>query len=80
MGELVAEIAGCFVCGELGIPNSDDLTNHLSYLSHWLRELENDPKAILKAASQASKAAKYILSFSHPSEQPIVEEAEHATG
>ena len=79
MGELVAEIAGCFVCAQIGIPNSDDLSNHTSYLAHWLRDLEDDPRAILRAASQASKAAKFILSFSRKAEEQPVEEIEHAT-
>src|SRR5262249_31379248 len=34
--ELVAEIAGCFACTEIGIPQSGDLSNQVAYLGHWL--------------------------------------------
>jgi antirestriction protein ArdC len=63
MGELVAEITACFATAQLGIPCSDDLSNHTAYLASWLKDLENDPKAILKAASQASKATAFLLGF-----------------
>lgn len=60
-GELRAEIAACFMATELGIPNSDDLTNHFAYIQAWLQALENDPAFIFRAASAASKAADFIL-------------------
>lgn len=68
MGELVAEIAGCFVCSELAVPQSDDLTNHAAYLAHWLREIAADPAALTRAAAQASRTTDFILSFSRPAE------------
>lgn len=68
MGELIAEIAACYIAAQLGIPCSDDLSNHTSYLASWLKELQNDPKAILKAASQASKATEFVLGFSRNAE------------
>lgn len=61
--ELVAEIAGCFLAAEIGIPQSSDLTNHAAYLASWLRILGADPTAIFTAAAQASAAASYL--FSH---------------
>lgn len=64
LGELIAEIGSCFLAAECGIPTSDDLSNHQNYVASWLEALENDPKAIFQAASQASKAAEFILSFS----------------
>lgn len=68
LGELIAEIGACYLCAQTGVPCSDDLSNHTSYLSSWLEELENDPKAILRAASQASKTTEFILSFSRSTE------------
>jgi antirestriction protein ArdC len=68
MGELIAEIGACYMAAQLNIPCSDDLSNHTSYLASWLKELENDPKAILKAASQASKATEFVLGFSRNAE------------
>jgi antirestriction protein ArdC len=66
--ELVAEIGGCFLCSELNIPQSDDLSNHQAYLCLWLRVLQQNHGAILCAAGHASKAVDHILSFSRPVE------------
>lgn len=60
-GELRAEIAGCFLMSELGVPQSNDLTNHYAYLDHWLSALKNDPKYIFRASAAASKAVQYLL-------------------
>ena len=68
MGELIAEIGACYSTAQLGVPCCDNLDNHTAYLASWLKELANDPRAILKAASQASKATTFLLSFS-PKEQ-----------
>jgi len=65
-GELRAEMGACFLASALGIPNSDDLSNHQSYIASWLQALENDPKFIFRASAAASKAADYILAFSRP--------------
>jgi len=63
MGELIAEMSACLMMAELGLPTTTNLTNHASYLKHWLDGM-SDPKFIIKAASQASKAVDYLLSFS----------------
>jgi antirestriction protein ArdC len=78
LGELVAEIGGCYLTAEVGIPQSDDMTNHASYVESWLRELKEDNRAIFRAASQASKAADFILSFSRKGEAEHSEESEEA--
>lgn len=71
--ELVAEIAGCFLAAELGIPQSDDLSNHSGYLNSWLKIVGNDPTAIFVAASQASAAANFLFSHApHPNGQTVV--------
>jgi antirestriction protein ArdC len=64
MGELVAEIGACYLARELGVPASENLGNHVSYLGHWLRAMRGDPRFIFTASAQASKAADYLLSFS----------------
>lgn len=64
MEELVAELGSAYLSAEIGIPQSDDLSNVTSYLAHWLRVLERDHFAIFTAASAASKAVDFILSFS----------------
>ena len=65
-GELRAEVGACFLANALGLPNSDDLTNHESYIGHWLQALESDPKYIFRASAAASKAADFILAYSRP--------------
>lgn len=77
MGELVAEIGGCFTVSELGLPMADELGNHVSYLANWLKAMQNDPKFIFRAAAQANKAVDFLLSFSRkPVEtlQPVLSE------
>lgn len=56
--ELVAEMASAFLCAELGIVPT---VRHADYLGPWLAVLREDSKAIFRAASQASKAADYLL-------------------
>ena len=60
--ELVAELSAAFLCADLGVSNTprDD---HGHYVASWLKVLKSDPRAIFTAASQASKAAEFLLSF-----------------
>ena len=58
--ELVAEMASAFVCASLGIVPT---VRHTDYLANWLAVLKEDNRAIFRAASQASKAADYVLAF-----------------
>jgi len=67
-GELRAEITAAFMCSELEIPQSDDLSNVNAYLKNWLKALNDDPKFIFKASTAASKAADFLLSFSRQTE------------
>jgi len=64
--ELVAEIGGCFVSWELGVPQGDNLTNHAAYLASWLAILGGDPAAIFTAAGRASGAADFLLGVRGP--------------
>lgn len=76
MGELIAELASCYICSELDIPLTESLGNHAAYLQHWIDQMKGDSRYIFRATSQASKAADYLLSFR---EQPqTVEEREPA--
>ncbi len=38
--ELTAELAAAYVCAELGVPQSEDMTNSVAYLAAWLRVLK----------------------------------------
>jgi antirestriction protein ArdC len=57
---LVAELAAAFVCASLGIVPT---VRHSDYIGSWLEVLREDNRAIVRAASQASKAADYLLGF-----------------
>ena len=59
--ELVAEVGGCFLSAGVGVPQSDDLSNHAAYLHSWLTILGRDPTAIFTAAGQASAAVDFLL-------------------
>jgi antirestriction protein ArdC len=77
--ELVAELSAAFISWQLGIPQSEDLTNHQAYLATWLKAMDNDPKWIFQAAAAASKSADYLLGFSQRVEaEPQVDTAEAA--
>ncbi|TKW61187.1 MAG: DUF1738 domain-containing protein [Blastochloris viridis] len=56
--ELVAELGAAFTCAALGI---DGELRHADYIAHWLTLLGRDQRAIFRAASQARKAAAYLL-------------------
>jgi antirestriction protein ArdC len=56
--ELVAEMASAFTCATLGIVPS---VRHADYLGAWLDVLREDSRAIFRAASQAAKAADFVL-------------------
>ena len=58
--ELVAEMASAFICASLNIIPT---VRHADYLASWLEIIREDNRAIFRAASQASKAADFILSF-----------------
>lgn len=64
LGELIAELGGCFIASELGLPTTEKLNNHVSYLQNWLAAMQGDPRFIFRAAAQAAKCADFILSFS----------------
>lgn len=76
--ELVAELGSAYLLTELGIPQSDDLSNVTAYLANWLKVLERDHYAIFTASSAASTAADFVLSFSRPKEETGAEETEEA--
>jgi antirestriction protein ArdC len=58
--ELVAEISSAFGCAALGIVPT---VRHADYIASWLDVLREDNRAIVRAASQASKVADYLLGF-----------------
>ena len=59
--ELVAEMGSAFLSNTAGLDTSKTLDNSVAYLQSWIKKLQNDPKMIVQASSQAEKAAEYIL-------------------
>jgi antirestriction protein ArdC len=58
--ELCAEISAGFVCAALGVAPT---VRHADYIGAWIDHLGEDSRAIVRAASAASKAADYLLAF-----------------
>jgi antirestriction protein ArdC len=58
--ELTAELTAAFLCATTGI-EQETLPNSAAYIKGWLQALKNDKTLLLKAASQAQKAADFIL-------------------
>jgi len=58
--ELVAEMGAAMLCGVAGIERLT-LSNSAAYLKSWMDVLKSDSRIVVSAASQAQKAADYIL-------------------
>ena len=58
--ELVAEMTSAFCCATLGIV---PIVRHADYIGAWLEVLREDNRAVIRAASAASKAADFLLAF-----------------
>ena len=56
----VAEMNAAFCCASLGIVPT---VRHADYIASWLDVLREDNRAIVRAASLASKAADWLLAF-----------------
>jgi antirestriction protein ArdC len=69
--ELIAEINAAFCCASLGITPT---VRHADYIGSWLEVLREDNRAIVRAASQASKAADWLLAFLPEDDQQRDEE------
>lgn len=59
--ELVAETGASFLCSSVQIDYDNIIENNVAYLAGWLNVLREDSKFIFKVASNAQKAADYIL-------------------
>jgi antirestriction protein ArdC len=65
---LIAEITSAFVCASFGIVPT---VRHADYIGSWLDVLREDDRAIVRAASAASKAANYLLAFRPDPSKPV---------
>lgn len=64
--EVVAEISAAYTCAAMGIVPT---VRHSDYIGAWIDTMREDSRVIVRAASQASKAADWILSFLPEDEQ-----------
>ncbi|WP_069357886.1 ArdC family protein [Burkholderia cenocepacia] len=61
--ELRAEMASAMLAMRLGLPAT--VENHGAYVAHYLTVLRSDKKEIFRAAKDAEKISRFVLSF-HP--------------
>ena len=55
----VAEIGNCMTCARLGL--TPDFDQSGAYVQSWLRAMADDKRLIFKAASEAQKAAEWLM-------------------
>jgi antirestriction protein ArdC len=73
--ELVAELTAAYLSGVAGIER-ETIPNSAAYLKSWIARLRGDSKLIVGAASQAQRAADYILARTEPTDAGDVADAE----
>ena len=57
--ELVAELGAAYLCADLGVAN-EPREDHASYIAGWIKKMNEDNRAIFRAASHAEKAAGFL--------------------
>lgn len=67
--ELVAEMGAAFMCQFMEIDCESAFTNSAAYIQAWLKELRNDKKLVVAAATKAEQAVRFILTGEKPSEK-----------
>jgi antirestriction protein ArdC len=65
--ELIAEMGAAFLCAEAGISPAV-IENQAAYIQGWLEKLGRDKRMVVSAATQAQKAADYILNVTYEQE------------
>ena len=60
-------MTAAFLCASLGIVPT---VRHADYIGSWLEVLRDDDRAIIRAASAASKAADYLLASQAGEDEP----------
>ena len=66
--EIIAELGSSYLCGVAGV-EAVTIENSAAYCKSWLEYLRNDPGEIVRAASQAAKAADHILGVTFTKEE-----------
>jgi antirestriction protein ArdC len=68
--ELIAELGAAFLCGQAEIVERT-IDNSAAYLNGWLEQLKNDRTLIVHAASQAQRAADFILGWTFAESEAV---------
>lgn len=63
--ELVAEMSAMFTLGHLGVATEPSQEN-ASYLQSWLKNLREDPKFLMNAATAAQEATDHLVGCAQP--------------
>ncbi|MDR1519979.1 MAG: DUF5710 domain-containing protein, partial [Planctomycetota bacterium] len=77
--ELVAQIASLMLSAEVGI--QPDMDRNAAYVRSWVRDLQNHPLEICKAAQQADRVLNYVMDLErerHPERDPAQADKERA--
>lgn len=64
--ELRAEISSFMMSAELGL--DFDPGHHVAYVASWIKNLEEHPKEIFRAASDSTKILNFIMELNHDKE------------
>ena len=65
--ELIAEMCAAFTCATLGVQGK---TQESEYIGHWIELLEDNSKVVVRAASQAAKAHRFLADL-QPAKQEV---------
>ena len=68
--ELIAELSAAFLCAHLNIKGE---LRHAGYIKTWIACLKADSRAIFSAASMATKASDYLITFSQETQDGEIE-------
>jgi antirestriction protein ArdC len=71
--ELVAQMGASMLLAETGLDRPDLFESSAAYLQSWLGVLKNDRSLVVKAASQAQKAADLVIEPRRQAEPPVAE-------
>ena len=58
--ELVAELGSAFLCASHGVEQTPR-EDHAQYIAYWVKQLEEDNRAIIKAARLAQESAEFLM-------------------
>lgn len=72
--ELIAELGAAFTMAMLG-QESEARQDHADYLANWLLKLRSDPKALVRAAAQAQRAADYLAGLANLTDEDVEDDS-----